>query len=96
MSDSETCIERFLTASVKLRGGMTRKWTSPGHRGVPDRIVFWPSKKISFVECKAGRNSLSQLQKSETDKLKSFGHVVHVLSSKLDVSKFVDVNTIKG
>lgn len=49
----EEVIERHLVNEVKKAGGIAYKFTSPGRRGVPDRIVLLPNGKIIFVECKA-------------------------------------------
>lgn len=51
----EDVIERHLVNEVKKAGGIAYKFTSPGRRGVPDRIVLLPNGKIIFVECKAPR-----------------------------------------
>ena len=33
-------------------GGVCLKWTCPGHRGVPDRMILFPGGIIAFVELK--------------------------------------------
>jgi hypothetical protein len=47
----EKAIETYLVKRVKEWGGKAFKFTSPGHRGVPDRIVCLPCR-LFFVELK--------------------------------------------
>jgi len=48
----ESTLERKLRKAVRARGGLCLKWVSPGFTGVPDRIIFMPGAKITFVELK--------------------------------------------
>ena len=45
-------IEKYLADQVKRHGGRSYKWSSPSHRGVPDRLVLFPNV-ILAVEVKA-------------------------------------------
>ena len=45
----EKQIEQALLRRVKELGGMCEKFTSPGRRAVPDRIVTLPGGQIIFV-----------------------------------------------
>lgn len=47
----EKDIEKYLTRQIKLIGGLCYKFTSPGVRGVPDRIVLHRGN-VFFVEVK--------------------------------------------
>lgn len=58
----EKDIERKLVQEVKSLGGMCLKFTSPGVRGVPDRIVMLPGGRIIFVEMKTEAGKLSPQQ----------------------------------
>lgn len=49
----ESQIEKYLCRCVQAAGGYCWKWTSPGRRGVPDRIVLMPGGVVAFVELKA-------------------------------------------
>jgi hypothetical protein len=44
----ERDVESYFRQRVIKLGGMTRKYTSPGQRGVPDRIMFLDG--VVFVE----------------------------------------------
>lgn len=48
----EKSIENVLRKAVEDEGGVCLKWTCPGHRGVPDRMVLFPGGIIAFVELK--------------------------------------------
>ena len=49
----EKDIEKALIKRVKTLNGLCEKFTSPGKRSVPDRIVTLPGGRIIFVELKA-------------------------------------------
>jgi hypothetical protein len=59
----ESDIERYFVRCVKALGGVAYKFVSPSHRGVSDRIVCLPNGQVWFVELKAPRGRLSELQK---------------------------------
>jgi hypothetical protein len=59
----ESEIEQHLKWHVQMLGGKAYKWTSPGLRGVADRVVCLPDGQVWFVELKAPRGRLSELQK---------------------------------
>lgn len=48
----EKSIENVLRKAVEDEGGVCLKWTCPGHRGVPDRMILFPGGIIAFVELK--------------------------------------------
>ncbi len=85
----ERDIEKSLIKGVKRLGGVAFKWVSPGCRGVPDRIAFFPGGKIALVELKREDGSLSPSQKRAHAKLKSFGARVYTLYSFEDVLLFI-------
>lgn len=78
----EDVIERHLVKEVKKAGGIAYKFTSPGRRGVPDRIVLLPHDKIIFVECKATSEKPRPDQLREHAKLFALESHVVVLDSK--------------
>ena len=49
----ERNVEQALVLRVKSLGGLCEKFTSPGRRSVPDRLVTMPGGRIVFVELKA-------------------------------------------
>lgn len=64
MTELEKDIEGRLRRMVEAAGGKCLKWTCPGWRGVPDRIILLPGGKVIFAELKrpkGGRLSSMQL-----------------------------------
>ena len=49
----ESTIEARLRKEVERAGGRCLKWVSPGHTGVPDRIILMPGGRVYFAETKA-------------------------------------------
>jgi hypothetical protein len=61
-------IEIYFDWAVQTIGGRTWKFTSPGRKGVADRIACLPDGQTWFVELKTKGGRLSALQKLfETD-----------------------------
>lgn len=86
MRESE--IEAYFVKRVKEAGGLQRKFVSPGHRGVPDRIVVYFGA-VFFVELKAPGEDLRADQCREHDKLFAAGADVRMIDSKEEVDKFI-------
>lgn len=49
----ESAIEARLRKEVERAGGRCLKFVSPGHTGVPDRIILMPGGRVYFAETKA-------------------------------------------
>jgi len=73
MGTQEAKVEQYLNQQVTLLGGITRKWVSPGHDGVPDRICILPLGIIYFVEVKTLSGKTTVRQERELDELKRLG-----------------------
>ena len=85
----EATIERRLVVGIRKAGGLALKFTSPGHAGVPDRIVLLPGGKIIFVELKTYTGRLTPLQISVHNKLRALGFDVRTLYGKDYVEGFL-------
>jgi len=85
----EKTIEAYLTRRVQALDWLTYKFTSPGNRGVPDRLVVRPDGTVSFVELKAPGGLLAPAQAYQIAKLRAGGAHVVVLWSKSDVDAFI-------
>lgn len=59
----EKIVENHFVWAVERIGGKTWKFTSPGRRGVSDRIACLPDGSTWFVELKTKGGRLSALQK---------------------------------
>lgn len=85
----ESALERRLVREVKRRGGQALKWTSPGNRGVPDRLVILPDGQVAFVEMKAPGEPLDPLQHRWARILRKMGHRVYKIDSELGIDQFL-------
>lgn len=80
----EKTIEAALVRRVTKLGGLCEKFTSPGRRSVPDRIVTLPGGRIVFVEVKAPGKGPTELQERDHERRRKL---------KCEV---VVINTIEG
>lgn len=85
----ESTLEKRLVREVKRIGGIAPKWTAPGSRGVPDRIVILPNGKTVYVEMKAPGKQLTPLQEHWANRLRSLGHSVYKLDSVDTIDQFI-------
>lgn len=77
----EKDIERAFVARVKSLGGMAEKFTSPGRRSVPDRLVTMPGGRIVFVELKAPGKKPTDVQQRDHNRRKALGCDVRVIDT---------------
>jgi hypothetical protein len=84
----EKTIEQILIRRVKELGGTCEKFTSPGRRAVPDRIVTLPGGRIIFVECKAPGRKPTILQQLDHERRRLLGCDVRVIDSLEAVHAF--------
>jgi len=59
----EKIVENHFVWAIERAGGKTWKFTSPGRKGVADRIACLPDGSTWFVELKTKGGRLSALQK---------------------------------
>lgn len=74
---AEAKIERAVCLWAKSQGILSFKFTSPAHRGVPDRIFFHKGK-TALIEFKAPEGKLSALQEDVIAQLREQGATVGV------------------
>jgi Holliday junction resolvase len=84
----ESKIERYLREQVLSRGGRCFKFTSPGCRAVPDRLVIYQGLHL-FVETKATGKRASKLQAHMHADLEDAGAEVVVANSKPRIDALV-------
>lgn len=75
-------VEQYLVRRIKALGGKAEKFTSPGRRSVPDRLVTLPGGLIVFVELKAPGKKPTENQRRDHDWRRAMGCTVLVLDSK--------------
>lgn len=78
----ESLIEAHLVRRIKALGGIADKFTSPGKRSVPDRLVTLPNGVIIFVELKATGQKPTEKQARDHERRRALGCTVLVLDSK--------------
>jgi hypothetical protein len=72
MKISEAKIEAKVVAYCRERGLYCRKFSSPAHRGVPDRIILGHGK-VLFLELKSEGNEPTALQYHELKLIREHG-----------------------
>ena len=77
----ESHVEEWLGNQLKQMGGLWLKFVSPGHAGVPDRILLLGGK-VFFVEMKTDTGKLSVAQSVLFAKMNRAGQTVHEVYGK--------------
>jgi hypothetical protein len=81
-------IEQYFIRRVREAGGLQRKFVSPGHKGVPDRICVLEGR-VHFVELKAPGKALRSEQAREHARFRAHGGEVWTIDSKERVDYFI-------
>lgn len=85
----ERDVEERLVAAASHVGGIAYKFTSPGRRNVPDRLVVLPKVVPFFVECKAPGCKPTAAQQREHERLRALGATVFVIDGLLDGTQVI-------
>ena len=83
----EDDIETYLFKQVKKYGGYTYKFTVPGRRNVPDRIMMLPGICMQFVELKKPGEKPTEAQLREHERIlrwSAFPVLVFDTTAKID------------
>ncbi len=89
----ERDVEKYLVEEVERCGGMIEKFTSPGKRGVPDRIITWIAygfARIHFVELKTIGGKLDPCQVRDHARRRKLGCHVFVIWTKNQVDDYIN------
>lgn len=81
-------VEAALVKRVKSLGGLCEKFTSPGRRSVPDRLITMSEGKIIFVEVKRPGAKPTAAQLRDHEKRRSMGCDVRVIDTLEDAHAF--------
>lgn len=87
--DDERRVERHLVKTCQRGGMLQYKFTSPGRRGVPDRLVLhprWPGQ-VLFVEVKRPTTELRPQQVAEHQRMIRHGAVVVTVHTREEVEQ---------
>lgn len=85
----ESDIEKRLVSEIEQMNGYALKFISPGHAGVPDRIILLPGR-VYFAETKAPGKRLRKLQQHWKQKLEGLGYKVFVVDSQESLELMLD------
>ena len=86
----EADIESYFVTQVRAAGGDPLKFTSPGRKNVPDRMVLWPGGRVRFVEVKAPGEKPTPGQCREHKRFAAKGSLVQIIDSKAGVDAWID------
>lgn len=89
----EKSIERKACDYAESRGWWVRKFTSPGRRGVPDRI-FGRGKEVFWIEFKRPGETLNKEQEREIAYMRKHGMTVYVCDNLDDAKRVIDVESL--
>lgn len=90
MGVRENKVEKYLDKQITALGGLTRKWTSPGRDGVPDRICIVKGH-FFLVEVKVSDGKCSPVQLREHTRLTDVGADVRVVYGEQGVDEFIRI-----
>ena len=76
--------------AAKTYDMLARKYTSPAHRSVPDRLFLGPGNLHFFIEFKKPSGELTSGQEREIKRLTERGHRVYVIDTIAEGQQVVD------
>lgn len=85
----EKYLEKKLCRAVRSLSGEALKFSSPYHRGMPDRIVLLPGGKIHFVELKSPGKHPTDLQRKAISELRALGFDAVVIDNDDSLNEFL-------
>jgi len=92
----ERDVEKHFVWTVERMGGVTYKFTSPGRKGVADRIACLPDGSTWFVELKTKGGRLSPLQKMFAADMAALNQKYACLWTKEQVNEFAAIPRAGG
>ena len=92
----ERDVEKHFVWTVERMGGITYKFTSPGRKGVADRIACLPDGSTWFVELKTKGGRLSPLQKMFAADMAALNQKYACLWTKEQVNEFAAISRAGG
>ena len=93
----EDDIETYFHKRVKKAGGYTYKFTVPGRRNVPDRIMMLPGICMQFVELKKPGEKPTDAQVREHERIQRWsGFRVLLFDTKHDIDSYLSDYEIRA
>ena len=87
--ESEKDTEKYLVEQVESIGGLCRKFTSAGVRGVPDRVCLFPRGITIWVETKSEGDKPTDGQLREHARMLDRKHRVWVIKTTYEVDEMI-------
>jgi len=89
-------IENYFVWTVERAGGKTYKFKSVTQRGVSDRLACMPDGSTWFVELKAPKGRLSELQKRFAADVTALQQNYALLNSKEMIDEWINTQAVPG
>ena len=86
----ERAIEKRMGRELRAMGCLWYKFTSPGARGVPDRILIDPLGRLAFIELKTDVGQLAPTQIRQIELLRTWGQTVIIIRGEEEAARFLD------
>lgn len=86
----ERAIEKRMGRELRAMGCLWYKFTSPGARGVPDRILIDPMGRLVFIELKTDVGQLAPTQIRQIERLRTWGQTVYVIRGEEEAARFLE------
>ena len=86
----EKTIEKHLGEKVRRLGCLFYKFSCPGHRGVPDRIIMMPNGHTIFAELKTDSGQPSPAQRYHVLVMSAHGVDARILYGMEDANRLAD------
>ena len=88
LKPNEKQLEALLRLNVRRAGGLTEK-LAPTRKGMPDRLVILPGRRMFLIELKAEGGKVSPAQKLFHEEARRCGIVVIVLTGEDQVLEWL-------
>lgn len=90
LAPREDSVEDYLVERIERMGGLCEKFTTPGRRGPPDRLVTLPWGTMRLVEVKRPKGGmLSEGQKRDHARRAKCGVIVQLLWTQEMVGSWI-------
>ena len=86
---TEAEIERHLVNKVEGMGGEAYKLSTPGRRGIPDRLAIFPNGEVWFVELKRPGRKPDPIQQATIRRLQDLKQNAVFFDSKQQVDNLL-------
>lgn len=91
----ENDVETYLKKQAEKNGYLCYKFVSPGHNGVPDRLIIGHGRTF-FVETKAPNGTPRKLQQKVIEKMRNNGADVYIINTKAKVDELFEKTLIES